>query len=95
MSVPIGKNRNDSELIRYLEQEESRKKIVFRLKNSSIHQNLKIFGSWSDLKNFMRQAGEVTYTDAHIRSGENRGEVCFKNRKGLYTAKVCCKGSRR
>ena len=37
----------------------------------------------------MRQAGEVTYTDAHIRSGENRGEVCFKNRKGLYTAKVC------
>ena len=58
----------------------------------SIHQNLKIFGSWSDLKNFMRQAGEVTYTDAHIRSGENRGEVCFKNRKGLYTAKVCFKG---
>ena len=58
----------------------------------SIHQNLKIFGSWSDLKNFMRQAGEVTYTDAHIRSGENRGEVCFKNRKGLYTAKVRCKG---
>ena len=40
----------------------------------------------------MRQAGEVTYTDAHIRSGENRGEVCFKNRKGLYTAKVRCKG---
>ena len=67
------------------------KKIVFRLKKS-IHQNLKIFGSWSDLKNFMRQAGEVTYTDAHIRSGENRGEVCFKNRKGLYTAKVCFKG---
>ena len=23
----------------------------------------------------MRQVGEVTYTDAHIRSGENRGEV--------------------
>ena len=41
----------------------------------------------------MRQAGEVTYTDAHIRSGENRGEVCFKNRKGLYTAKVRFKGS--
>ena len=40
----------------------------------------------------MRQAGEVTYTDAHIRSGENRGEVCFKNRKGLYTAKVSFKG---
>jgi len=68
--------------------EKKSRKIVFRLKKS-IHQNLTIFGSWSDLKNFMRQAGEVTYTDAHIRSGENRGEVCFKNRKGLYTAKVC------
>ena len=46
--------------------------------------------SWSDLKNFMRQVGEVTYTDAHIRSGENRGEVRFfrlsdfKVLKGLF-----------
>ena len=76
-----------------LEQEESRKKNCISPNTKSIHQNLKIFDSWSDLKNFMRQAGEVTYTDAHIRSGENRGEVCFKNRKGLYTAKVGFKGS--
>ena len=34
----------------------------------------------------MRKAGEVTYTDAHVRSGEGRGEVCFKDRKGLYKA---------
>ena len=34
----------------------------------------------------MRRAGEVTYTDAHVRSGEGRGEVCFKDRKGLYRA---------
>ena len=38
--------------------------------------------SWADLKNFMRRAGEVTYTDAHVRSGEGNGEVCFKDRKG-------------
>jgi len=42
--------------------------------------------SWADLKNYMRRAGEVTYTDAHVRSGEGRGEVCFKDRKGLYRA---------
>ena len=42
--------------------------------------------SWADLKNFMRKVGEVTYTDAHVRSGEGKGEVCFKDRKGLYRA---------
>ena len=34
----------------------------------------------------MRRVGEVTYTDAHVRSGEGKGEVCFKDRKGLYRA---------
>ena len=55
----------------------------------------------------MRQVGEVTYTDAHIRSGENRGEVrflkfqnskfykvCFKSRKGLYMAKKKLDGTK-
>merc|ERR1712137_1224677 len=59
----------------------------YRTKYGMAVSNLTKKFSWSDLKNFMRQAGEVTYTDAHIRSGKNRGEVCFKNRKGLYTAK--------
>merc|ERR1711953_24643 len=59
----------------------------YRTKYGMAVSNLTKKFSWSDLKNFMRQAGEVTYTDAHIRSGEHRGEVCFKNRKGLYTAK--------
>ena len=42
--------------------------------------------SWSDLKDFMRQAGEVTYTDAHQRMGKNKGEVCFETREGLIKA---------
>lgn len=29
----------------------------------------------------MRKCGEVTYTDAHYRSGDGRGEVCFANRE--------------
>jgi len=59
----------------------------YRTKYGMVVSNLTKKFSWSDLKNFMRQVGEVTYTDAHIRSGENRGEVCFKSRKGLYMAK--------
>lgn len=43
--------------------------------------------SWADLKDFFRQAGEVTYTDAHQRMGKNRGEVCFSNREALRKAK--------
>ena len=31
----------------------------------------------------MRKCGEVTYTDAHYRSGEGRGEVCFSDREGM------------
>lgn len=31
----------------------------------------------------MRRAGEVTYTDAHFRSGEGRGEVCFSNERDM------------
>ena len=46
-----------------------------------------IFFSWADLKDYFRQAGEVTYTDAHQRMGKNRGEVCFETREGLLKAK--------
>ena len=45
------------------------------------------FFSWADLKDYFRQAGEVTYTDAHQRMGKNRGEVCFETREGLVKAK--------
>ena len=31
----------------------------------------------------MRKCGEVTYTDAHYRSGEGRGEVCYASREEM------------
>jgi len=34
----------------------------------------------------MRQAGEVTYVDAHTRMGRGRGEACFVSRDDLYQA---------
>lgn len=34
----------------------------------------------------MRKAGEVTYVDAHTRSGRGRGEACFATRDELYRA---------
>ncbi|CBY09430.1 unnamed protein product [Oikopleura dioica] len=58
----------------------------YRTKYTISVSNLSTRFSWADLKNFMRRAGEVTYTDAHVRSGEGNGEVCFKDRKGLYRA---------
>ena len=44
--------------------------------------------SWADLKDMMRKAGEVTYTDAHQRMGKNRGEVCFANSDDLHAGLV-------
>ena len=43
--------------------------------------------SWAELKDFMRQAGEVTYVDAHNRMGRGRGEACFISRDDMYKAK--------
>lgn len=57
--------------------------------------------SWAELKDLMRKAGEVTYVDAHTRSGrgnwklfknrkykthQGRGEACFATRDELYRA---------
>ena len=39
--------------------------------------------SWADLKDHCRKYGEVTYTDAHFRTGEGKGEVCFAERDDL------------
>merc|ERR1712210_378283 len=49
-------------------------------------ENLSSRVSWADLKDMMRKAGEVTYTDAHQRMGKNRGEVCFANSDDLHAA---------
>jgi len=38
------------------------------------------------LKDHCRKYGEVTYTDAHFRSGEGRGEVCFSERSDMERA---------
>jgi arginine/serine-rich splicing factor 4/5/6 len=38
------------------------------------------------LKDHCRKYGEVTYTDAHFRSGEGRGEVCFVERADMDKA---------
>jgi len=42
--------------------------------------------SWAELKDHCRKFGEVTYTDAHFRSGEGRGEVCFEAREDMEKA---------
>ena len=44
---------------------------------------VKLFHSWAELKDHCRKYGEVTYTDAHFRSGEGRGEVCFSERSEM------------
>ena len=44
--------------------------------------------SWADLKDHCRKYGEVTYTDAHFRTGEGRGEVCFAERDDLEKGKT-------
>lgn len=48
--------------------------------------NLSTRFSWADLKDLFRKCGEVTYTDAHYRMGEGRGEVCFETRDGMEKA---------
>jgi len=45
--------------------------------------NLSSRCSWAELKDIMRKCGEVTYTDAHYRSGEGRGEVCYSTREDM------------
>ena len=44
--------------------------------------------SWAELKDHCRKFGEVTYTDAHFRSGEGRGEVCFEAREDMEKGKL-------
>ncbi|XP_023237922.1 serine-arginine protein 55-like [Centruroides vittatus] len=50
-----------------------------------IVENLSSRVSWQDLKDFMRQAGEVTYADAH-KEYRNKGVVEFASLSDLKTA---------
>ncbi|ELU12563.1 hypothetical protein CAPTEDRAFT_175470 [Capitella teleta] len=48
-------------------------------------ENLSSRVSWQDLKDYMRQAGEVTYADAH-KQHKNEGIVEFSSRADMKTA---------
>jgi len=50
-----------------------------------IVENLSSRVSWQDLKDFMRSAGEVCYSDAH-RVHKNEGVVCFTNESEMRRA---------
>jgi len=58
----------------------------YRTKHSLVVENLSSRVSWSDLKDLFRKCGTVTYTDAHYRMGQNRGEVCFEREDELKRA---------
>ncbi|XP_045075906.1 serine/arginine-rich splicing factor 6-like [Coregonus clupeaformis] len=50
-----------------------------------IVENLSSRCSWQDLKDFMRQAGEVTYADAH-KERTNEGVIEFRSRSDMRRA---------
>ncbi|KTF76263.1 hypothetical protein cypCar_00045526, partial [Cyprinus carpio] len=56
-----------------------------RTENRLIVENLSSRVSWQDLKDFMRQAGEVTFADAH-RPKLNEGVVEFASHSDLKNA---------
>ncbi|XP_045481196.1 serine-arginine protein 55-like [Harmonia axyridis] len=56
-----------------------------RTENRLIVENLSSRVSWQDLKDFMRQAGEVTYADAH-KQRKNEGVVEFANFSDMKNA---------
>ncbi|XP_056129335.1 serine/arginine-rich splicing factor 6-like [Lampris incognitus] len=56
-----------------------------RTENRLIVENLSTRCSWQDLKDLMRQAGEVTYADAHKRSA-NEGVIEFRSYSDMKRA---------
>merc|ERR1711976_171061 len=58
----------------------------YRTRHSLTVDNLSSRCSWSELKDIFRKCGKVTYTDAHQRIGEGRGEVCFDSADDLRAA---------
>ncbi|XP_013767361.1 serine and arginine rich splicing factor 5b isoform X1 [Pundamilia nyererei] len=63
----------------------SRNPPPMRTENRLIVENLSSRVSWQDLKDFMRQAGEVTFADAH-RPKLNEGVVEFASHSDLKNA---------
>ena len=57
-------------------------KPTFQKSKISTNQN----SSWADLKDIFRKSGNVTYTDAHYRMGQNKGEVCFEHEEDMKKA---------
>merc|ERR1711937_73 len=58
----------------------------YRTRHSLTVDTLSSRCSWSELKDIFRKCGKVTYTDAHQRIGEGRGEVCFDSADDLRAA---------
>merc|ERR1712048_721463 len=56
-----------------------------RTEHRVIVKNLSSRVSWQDLKDYMRQAGEVTYADAH-KPRRNEGCVEFASERDMKTA---------
>ncbi|XP_023117086.1 serine/arginine-rich splicing factor 6-like [Amphiprion ocellaris] len=56
-----------------------------RTEHRLIVENLSSRCSWQDLKDFMRQAGEVTYADAH-KGRANEGVIEFRSRSDMKRA---------
>ncbi|XP_051955022.1 serine/arginine-rich splicing factor 5-like isoform X1 [Xyrauchen texanus] len=66
-------------------QDSRRNPPPMRTENRLIVENLSSRVSWQDLKDFMRQAGEVTFADAH-RPKLNEGVVEFASHSDLENA---------
>ncbi|KAK7133007.1 hypothetical protein R3I94_015034 [Phoxinus phoxinus] len=66
-------------------QDSRRNPPPMRTENRLIVENLSSRVSWQDLKDFMRQAGEVTFADAH-RPKLNEGVVEFASHNDLKNA---------
>ncbi|XP_016085507.1 serine/arginine-rich splicing factor 5-like [Sinocyclocheilus grahami] len=66
-------------------QDSRRNPPPMRTENRLIVENLSSRVSWQDLKDFMRQAGEVTFADAH-RPKLNEGVVEFASHSDLKNA---------
>ncbi|CAG9761442.1 unnamed protein product [Ceutorhynchus assimilis] len=56
-----------------------------RTDHKVIVENVSRRASWQDLKDYMRQAGDVTYADAHLRK-KNEALVHFASRKDMQNA---------
>lgn len=56
-----------------------------KTKYRCVVENLSSRVSWQDLKDYLREAAEVTYADAH-KGRQNEGVVCFESRSDMKRA---------